>query len=95
MSLQSLSWAEFAEKFDPEVHKLLIESRQRPGVVALVLFENQQMDSSKFGNRSALRVGPSCSTKTVEELDGKWLFDLPSVRQYAVAYTTDVPPKGD
>ena len=56
------------------------------GAIALVLFVNEQMDSSHCGESQTLCVGPTCTYKSPEECEGKWLKDLPSQRQYAVAF---------
>lgn len=52
----------------------------------LVLFENQQMDSSNFGNRTCLCVGPNNTYKTVEDVKSSHLNDLPSQRQYPTCF---------
>jgi hypothetical protein len=57
-----------------------------PGATAVVLFRNQQMDSSSFGQQTIMVVGPECTYKSVEEVDGKWLNDAPSQRQHAIAW---------
>jgi len=51
----------------------------------LVLFENQDFWSSRLGDRKWLFVGPTCTSKSPEELDGHWLGDQPSQRLYPVA----------
>lgn len=59
------------------------------GTTAMVCFENLQMDSSSFGARSAMPVGPGWTTfhdlKLITEAagTGPHLNDLPSQRQYA------------
>lgn len=53
---------------------------------AVVIFRNQMMDSSAFGDSSSVVVGPSNTFKSVEECEGKWLKDLPSQRQHAYAW---------
>lgn len=52
----------------------------------VVLFQNVAFDSSHFGEQSVLFVGPGCDNKTPQDLDGRWLNDLPSMRQYAQCY---------
>lgn len=62
--------------------------RQYPDAVALVRFENLAFDSSQYGRATVVVVGPSNTFKSVEGCAGKWLNDLPSQRQYPVAYVT-------
>lgn len=57
-----------------------------PDAQALVYFENQQMDASKFGEGKTLVVGPSNTFTSVQFCEGKWLNDLPSQRMHPVAY---------
>lgn len=89
--MKKLSWQEFVGQFDLSTHKQLEEQRRKPGVVALVCAENHMFESSCFGRRSALIVGPDCTYKSVESCEGKWLYDLPSQRQYFQNYTEDQP----
>lgn len=84
--MKKITEAELLEMFDPEVHDRLRASLDKHD--GLVVFENQAFDSSQFGARSALPYGPEASNKRLEDLEGKWLNDLPSQRQYAVAYCT-------
>jgi hypothetical protein len=55
-------------------------------VTAVVLFRNQNFDSSSFGNTSMLLVGPGCTFKSPKDCEGKWLNDLPSQRQQPIAW---------
>ena len=71
-------------RFSPVGQTVVREMLTRPGVSGVCYFENQQMDSPQFGSGQALIFGPSCTYKTLGELDGKWLNDLPSQRQYPV-----------
>jgi hypothetical protein len=57
-----------------------------PDAVAVVLFENQNMSSSRMGEATALAVGPSNTFKSVADCEGKWLKDLPSQRQYPTVW---------
>jgi hypothetical protein len=60
--------------------------RNFPDATAVVLFRNQNFDSSRFGAQSVIVVGPSNTFKSPEDCKGKWLFDLPSQRQQPVAW---------
>jgi hypothetical protein len=52
----------------------------------LVLFRNEQLDSSEVGRMTLCLVGPGCTYKSIAELEGKHLNDLPSQRQYPLFY---------
>lgn len=86
MAIKEVSKAEFLALFDLSVHDKIEQSIVLNRAVAVVCFENPTMDSSAFGSRTALCVGPGCTYKTPEEVDGKWLNDLPSQRQYPTAF---------
>jgi hypothetical protein len=84
--MKQLTLAELLEMFDESVRADIGVRLAQTSVTGIVVFENQQMDSSCLGDRTAMIVGPNCTCKTVEECEGKWLNDLPSQRQYAVAF---------
>lgn len=86
MTLQQLTLAQLEERFPEDVRPKLRALLAREGTVALVLYENQQLDSSAFGDSTAVAVGPGRTYKTVEEAAAGHLNDLPSQRQYPVAY---------
>lgn len=63
---------------NPEEHrkfsKLVARTRQKAkelGATHLVIFVCQDMCSSHLGEHKALLIGPDCTYKTVEELEGK------------------------
>ena len=70
--------------FDPSVHGALEQLAQDARYI--VVYENLDFWSSRLGERSALKVGPGCSVESLEEALEIWLGDLPSQRQYPVAY---------
>ena len=84
--MKEITMKELLELFDPEVHSAIAASIERCAATHVVVAENQQMDSSQLGRRTAMVVGPTCTYRTLEECEGKWLFDLPSQRQYFVAF---------
>ena len=85
--LKQLTRDEFLSHFDPSVHARIKAAVVRyPDAEAVVIFENVAFDSSAFGDRQALVVGPSNTFKSVEFCEGKWLNDLPSQRQYPQAF---------
>ena len=78
------SFNELQSLFDPEVHDDL--RRLAASAKWIVVYENLNLESSGCGARSALKVGPGCSVPTLEEALQGHLYDLPSQRQYPVAY---------
>lgn len=81
-----LTWSEFKDRFDSSVRKKLAALLDESGTDALVMFENVALDSSAFGDRTAIAIGPERTYKTLEECQKGHLNDLPSRRQYATAY---------
>ena len=80
--LESLE--ELKSMFDPSVHGALEQLARDARYV--VVYQNIDFWSSRFGERSALKVGPGCSIESLEQALNVWLEDLPSERQYPVAY---------
>ena len=80
--LESLD--ELKAMFDPSVHGALEQLARDARYV--VVYQNIDFWSSRFGETSALRVGPGCQVESLEEALSIWLGDLPSERQYPVAY---------
>ena len=70
--------------FDPSVHGALEQLARDARYI--VVYQNIDFWSSRFGETSALRVGPGCQVESLEEALSIWLGDLPSQRQYPVAY---------
>ena len=89
-TVERLEWAAFLAMFDESVHGAVTAARLMQGTSALVVFENLAMDSSAFGERTAMRVGSGCSY-TLEEAVKSHLGQTPSRFQYARAYTRDRP----
>lgn len=58
----------------------------RPDVVGMILFRNVTLDSSELGRCSALPYGPGCTYKTLEEIGGRPIGDVPSRFQYPESY---------
>jgi len=81
--------AEAQEKWDAWHQYIadIVRLARDPGTEALVLFENVQMDSSQFGRQTVMCVGPERTYKSVAEIEGRWLGDLPSERQYPGFWT--------
>lgn len=85
--LKEITLAEVKEMFDESVHSNIDTAYGRPGVDALVVYENIDFASSSFGERSALVVGPRCSVRTLEDAAKQPLGATPSQFQYPRYYT--------
>ena len=57
-----------------------------PTMTHAVLFCNLDFSSSQYGKWTVMTVGPDQTYKTMAEVENSWLNDLPSQRQYPVAY---------
>ena len=62
-----------------------------PTATHLAKFVNQALDASACGQTTFVLVGPDCTYKTPDAVDGHWLNDLPSQRQYPVACVEITP----
>jgi hypothetical protein len=76
----------FFELFDEEVHDALRAQLKKPNVRGIVCFDNPQMDSSHFGDRTAVIYGEGCTSATLEAICKGRLGDVPSRFQYPVKY---------
>ena len=86
MPIKLITMGELLKKFDPDTRPAIqMLPRKKPTATHIALFENLQMDSSARGACTAVLVGPDNTFMTLEEIDGRWLGDLPSQRQHAVA----------
>ena len=71
---------------DPSGTKIMRYFQKRfPTATHAVLFVNQDFSSSQFGAWRTLAIGPDQTYKTLAEVDGQHLYDLPSQRMYPVA----------
>jgi hypothetical protein len=77
---------EFLAQFHDEAQETLIKALARPDVTGVVCFENLQMDSSHFGERSGLVFGPGCTYKLLADVLAGRLGDVPSRFKYPVSY---------
>jgi hypothetical protein len=84
--LKELKRDEFMAQFDESIHEAIDATAKRMEATHVVCFENVAFDSSRFGDRSALCVGPNNTYKSPDDCEGKWLNDLPSQRQYPQNY---------
>lgn len=93
--MKEIPFDELLEHFDPETKSGMLERIGEFGSTHVALMENLQMDSREghYGAMTALLVGPNNTYKTVEELEGRHLNDLPSQRQYCTRFA--VVPSGE
>ncbi len=85
-TLKQLTREELFALFDAEVHGALEHRLAQEHVAGLLVFENLQLDSRELGQRTAVIYGPSCTFKSPAMVEGQHLHDLPSQRQYPVAF---------
>lgn len=71
--------------FDVDIHAQLTDQALLPGVAGLIAYENLNLDASARGARTSLRYGSACTCARREDAP-PWLNDLPSQRQYPIAY---------
>lgn len=83
--IKEITRKELFEYFDKEVYPALNSLIEHDNTEAIVIFENQNFDSSAFGARTAIKTGENCTYKSFKDCEGKWLYDLPSQRQYPIA----------
>lgn len=84
--MKQITMPEILDLFDKSVHARIKELAQNPRTSHLVLFENQDFCSSRFGAKSLMQIGPDCTYKTLSDVEGHHLNDLPSQRQYPIAF---------
>jgi hypothetical protein len=82
--MKQITFQQLCGMMDPVCYKQLL--KQAATARYLVLLENGQMDSSAHGHRTVMAVGPGKTYETLESLEGMHLHDLPSLREYPVAY---------
>lgn len=62
------------------------------GATHLVFFQNTMLDSTHLGEWTILFAGPGCTYKTVAELEGQHLGDVPSRFMYPQYYVDLADP---
>ncbi len=82
MALSQISLGQLLALMSESVRDRVVALARQPGTTHLVFFENQMLDSSACGQSTVLAIGPSCIYKTLADVQGTWLHDLPSQRQY-------------
>lgn len=82
--VKQITLEKLKEQMHPETWQKIDDLAERAD--ALVLFVNQDFWSSNLGQRTVLAVGAEFTYKSVSELEGRHLNDLPSQRLYPVAF---------
>ena len=83
--MEEVTIEEIIMNFDKEDIEYLKQQVKELNGTHIVLAENKNMSSSRFGQKSAIIVGGKASYK-INDCNGKWLNDLPSQRQYFTKY---------
>lgn len=90
--IRDITWAQLLGMFSENVHQALDDTMYRwPRALGMIVFENLDVSSSRLGERSAMPFGPDNTIKSLDDVKGKWLNDLPSQRQYPVAVWRKIP----
>ena len=82
--MKQITFEELCGMMDPVCYPHLL--KQAVTARFMVVFECGQMDSSSHGRRTVMAVGPGKTYETLKDIEGKHLNDLPSQREYPVAY---------
>jgi len=86
VTIPKLTKKEFLEKADQAAIAFEEGLKKKSDAIGIVLFENRMMDSTNYGRMTAMIIGPTNTFKSAEDCEGKFLNDLPSQRQYPVAW---------
>jgi hypothetical protein len=94
--VKKLSWAEFIKQYDESVRDAIANARRNPKATGIATLQCEVMDSSLFGNLSALIYGPQCTYQGVEDMliknpGGIYTTGLPSSAAFPINYTEDMP----
>jgi hypothetical protein len=82
MALSQINLSQLLALMDECVRDRVLALARNPGTTHLVYFENNLLDSSHCGESGVVAVGPNNTLKSLAEVEGKWLNDLPSQREY-------------
>jgi hypothetical protein len=84
--MKEITFEEFLTRFDTSVRGKINALAKSIDTEGFILFENLQMDSSSFGEKTAVVFGLNRTYKSPEDVKDAWLRDLPSQRQYPTAF---------
>ena len=79
---------EFLKEMNPECVEHVKKMVKKTGATGLVLFRNMNMTASAFGNSTIMAFGPTCTYKTVEQVEGGHLNDMPSQQQHPMIWVS-------
>ena len=95
---KKMTWAELELEFDPAVRTRIREARRVARTDGMAYLRCIVMDSSRFGDKTALRYGPECTFKSVAEITartcGVYVTGLPSSAAACEGFTEDQAPDG-
>jgi hypothetical protein len=73
--MRKVSFDVLMKEVHPDVVEDIRAMIKENSASCLVLFRNMDRGSSSFGNSSVVAVGPTCTYKTIEDCDGKYMCD--------------------
>lgn len=80
--VKQLPLDEFLALFDEDKRELIVSRARELKATHIVCYECIQMDSSSFGNRTAVMVGRGLTIPSMKAAAVGHLKDLPSQREY-------------
>jgi len=86
--IPSLTSTEFLALFpSTDIHMAMKRALERyPDALGMVCYENLAFDSSQFGERAMLVIGPSNTIRTLEDVKNTPIGDVPSRFKYPVSF---------
>ena len=84
--MQQVLITEILSMMDETVQQKVLDLALEPATKGIILFENVDMWSSNLGHRSVLCFGPDRTCKSIEEIKGQHLGDVPSRFLYPQIY---------
>ena len=85
-NIKQVTAVEFLKEVNPECVEDVKKMVKKTGAAGLVLFRNMNMTASAFGNSTIMAFGPKCTYKTVEQVQGGRLNDMPSQQQHTLMW---------
>jgi hypothetical protein len=69
--MKEITKEDFLALFDPDTHEAIEMAAKHTQATHLVALRNHVLDSSRLGELTCLCVGPTCTYKTPEDLEGE------------------------
>jgi hypothetical protein len=85
-SLEMVTYKEFLELFSDEAQPKMRALFMKPEVRAVVVFENDNEDSSEYGSKTAVKIGPTCKVKSIQAVEGTFIGDWMLGQAQVAAY---------